>query len=632
MYATFMRENMPDQTLTRFLEIQLPIDPPFSNYSLGKTRGLGPLSLINIFIGANNSGKSRLLRALFSLKDLGHTTNIYSADIIYNLINEAKTKLNSILSSHRITGIDGITSAHFDDILKFDPHFVKSEPSIYKLTEEKLKAFLRVSGGTLSYAPGVSYADSYADRSAIVSQLQTLGNETFDQFNKHKPDSILDFKKRYYIPILRGMRPLDDKQTDFYKTRTATDYFSNSPLTDQTKVFTGIELYQTLKNKLLGEPEDREAVRDFENFLSKKFFKSQQITLIPREGDTTVHVKIGKEKQLPIYQLGDGLQNLIICVFNIFMEKDRCLFFIEEPDICMHPSLQRSFLEVISAHKKHQYFITTHSNHLLDMTLDFSDISVFHFSKVEDDETPFPIKVTSSHDHNLLRDIGVRNSSVFLTNATIWVEGITDRLYLRTYMAKYCKEIEEGNKDLAKTLSNLKEDLHYSFVEYQGTNLTHWSFDPNDEDTKRMKATYVCAHAFLIADGDISGKGNREEIYKAMLGDRFFILNAKEIENFIPPEVLKLVVAKRFEELGKNVDTIKYEEYSKTEIGLGTYLDGILGQAKFAADSGTIKPKVSFCEKAIEIMNNPEIAWSLTPELKDLCKRIYDHILKENPD
>lgn len=407
-------------------------------------------------------------------------------------------------------------------------------------------------------------------------------------------------------------------------------------------VFTGLELYQTLKEKLLGEPEDRDLVKKFENFLSEKFFNSKPVTLIPKEkGDDprVVNIKIGNEQQFPIYQLGDGLQNLIICTFNIFTEKDRCLFFIEEPDMLMHPSLQRSFLEILSEFDQHQYFITSHSNHFLDMTLDFANISVFHFSKIEAEKPSFQVKVASAQDRRILMDLGVQNSSVFLSNATIWVEGITDRLYLRAYMKKYIEELEnsddEKNKNEAKKLKNFREDYHYSFVEYQGSNLTHWSFDPDEEDIEKIKSSYVCANSFLIADGDVATKGDRVDIYTKMLGEKnFLILPVKEIENLMPLEVLQKLVEKKFKKYNVNSNAIKYKGYTKKNVQIGKYLDSLLslekGKTVFAEKSGTIKSKVEFCKKAIEIMEDPDFSWKLTEKLQDICHRVFKHIKENN--
>jgi len=101
-----------------------------------------------------------------------------------------------------------------------------------------------------------------------------------------------------------------------------------------------------------------------------------------------VHIKIGDNEERPIYDLGDGMQSLIICTYPIVTETEPgSLFFLEEPDLCMHPSLQRTFLEVLKTyHRKmgHQFFITTHSNHLLDLLEDNELVSIFSFSEIAD--------------------------------------------------------------------------------------------------------------------------------------------------------------------------------------------------------------------------------------------------------
>ena len=231
----------------------------------------------------------------------------------------------------------------------------------------------------------------------------------------------------------------------------------------------------------------------------------------------------------------------------------------------------------------------------LDMTLDFSDISVYLFRKnVEEADPKFSIRLVSSRDQNLLQDLGVRNSSVFLTNATIWVEGITDRLYLRAYMKKYIAErLKKQSVQEGDSIAKLREDLHYSFVEYQGSNLTHWSFDPDDDELKRIKASYLCGNSFLVADGDVKNKGDRLATYKNMLGKKFEVLDCKEIENLLPIEILRELANSTFKKHGKDVNSLDYDKYSKPGIGLGSYLDELLelkkGESSFSAQSGTIK-------------------------------------------
>jgi hypothetical protein len=254
------------------------------------------------------------------------------------------------------------------------------------------------------------------------------------------------------------------------------------------------------------------------------------------------------------------------------------------------------------------------------MSSEFKDLSVYLFSKeFKEDKTRFKIRQALSPDSNILKELGVHNSSVFLTNATIWVEGVTDRLYLRAYLKKYFGQVPRP----------LREDYHYSFVEYQGSNLTHWTFDENDQSSK-IQANYLCGHSFLIADGDVSNKGTRRADYEKILGDRFCVLNCKEIENLIPPEVLKEIVKAEFAKAGKNVELIDYAKYSVSEEGLGKYLDVLLEKDEFASETGSLKGKVNFCEKAIELMTRSDFQWQLTPPLNGLCEKIYQFILKQN--
>ncbi|MDD5773995.1 MAG: AAA family ATPase [bacterium] len=596
----------------------------FDNYAFEKKGTLGKLSLINLFVGANNTGKSRFLRNIFNNEFMFNTNN-FNATTYNNYLKKIKIdiKESSFIGRVRVNGAEfrGIL-----DINYFDGcHEYKNEIFPPDMGEVKrLKSLLE----ELKKAYGLEDAKRPEDK---INDAHNFAEKCLNELNIFE----FEYKKRFYVPVLRGMRPLTSSFNDnLYENRTRVDYFDkDNPLNNveghAKVIFTGLDLFAILKDKLLGEPQDREAVYNFQEFLKEKFFNNKTITLIPREKDNVVHVKIGNDVQLPIYNLGDGLQNLIIITFNMFMEKEKCLFFLEEPELYMHPGFQRIFLEVLSSPQlnHHQYFITTHSNHLLDMTLDFENMSVFLFRKKgEGKEAKFLINQVSSRERNTLKELGVQNSSVFLSNATIWVEGITDRLYLRKYMDKFKKEIASSDKEYLEKIKNFKEDYHYSFVEYQGSNITHWTFDGEEQD--KIDVNSLCAQCFLIADGDIEEKGTRKANLGIALGDRFEILKCKEIENLIPEEIVRVVAGNKLKGEKADLNLIKYEEYSKPNEPLGDYLNSKLKTDKFAEETGTIKNKGNFCEKTISLMDNTE--WALTPELKAICKKIYDHIFEWN--
>ncbi len=626
------------KTQKQYFELHLPSREPFSSYDTNDNHKFTNLSLVNLFIGSNNSGKSRFLRELFIQEEYKYKTKSFTGNIYLDHLKKIHPAFIEIFEEG-VAQVGETSKDIFEKYLKMSlEYFSTATKEVYIKILADLETTQRLT--TNFIMDGGAHGVSREQKKYIIENLKKFGDRAIDEFKKLKDKSEVKNTMSYYIPIIRGMRPLGNTADNLYQDRTISDYFNknqdNSLNSKHHSVFTGLELYKTLKVKLLGEPEDRDAVREYEKFLSHNFFDSKVITLIPKEGENNVYVKIGNEKQLPLFNLGDGLQNLIIITFNMFMEKERCLFFIEEPDLCMHPGLQRSFIETISNLNHHQYFITTHSNHFLDMTLDFSDISVYLFRKnIEESGPKFSINLVSSRDHNLLQDLGVRNSSVFLTNATIWVEGITDRLYLKAYMRKYIDEnFKEQSDREDNSITKLKEDFHYTFVEYQGSNLKHWSFNPDDKEDERIKASFMCGHPILIADGDIKNKGDRLSSYEEMLGEKLVVLDCKEIENLLPQEVLKELVKTKFQKYGKDVNSIDYGKYSKSKKGLGNYLDKLLKQEKdgsvFSTKSGTIQYKGIFCNNAINIMSNPDFNWSLNDELTKLCKLIFDHIMEYN--
>jgi len=324
----------------RYAEILLPSDESFANYDINDSMSLAPLSLVNIFIGSNNCGKSRLLRLLFSINNFQYNTNHYNYKNLYSLLAELNIECKQAFHSN-ISEIGGISLEYINELTSnlSNSNYIDSKKSICKKIESVIEKLLLVDSLTATVNNNkYLLASSVPPLAKTVSDSIKKSAEKFKQrFNDLKINQNLENEKHYYLPILRGMRPLDvdDQHKNFYGERTKWDYFrSSNSLTDKMQIFTGLELYQSLKEKLLGEPNERKLVREFENFLSINFFERKEVTLIPKEkSPKVVHIKIGNESQYPIYELGDGLQNLIICTFNIFTERERCLFFIEEPDM-----------------------------------------------------------------------------------------------------------------------------------------------------------------------------------------------------------------------------------------------------------------------------------------------------------
>jgi hypothetical protein len=258
--------------------------------------------------------------------------------------------------------------------------------------------------------------------------------------------------------------------------------------------------------------------------------------------------------------------------------------------------------------------------------LDYTNISIYTFHKKledgqEEQDAKFIVENISNDDTRSLELLGVQNSSVFLSNCTIWVEGITDRQYFRKYL-----ELYQNLKDVG---IRFKEDLHYSFVEYEGANLTHWSF----LDEKGPVVERLCGTLFLIADNDnaTSAKAERFEKLKEKLGKRFCRLDSKEVENLLSPDVLiKVLQSYKETDLNQNFTHDKY-----ATVPLGEFIENTIkqGARKRKAsyvdriNSQTISDKLTFCSKATAVMS--EFA-DLSLEAQDITRRIYNFISSKN--
>ena len=602
---------------------------------------------LNFFIGKNNAGKSRFLRNLFSSCESISTVPYLKIDT--NIIENITNKKNNISAK----------------IYKGNPVRINSkEISLSELNKEidilayTITQYLHYSNKVFLknlYDKLLTYyfKNNWGETGLIFSE-SILGIEKTQSYQN---DINIISVEKSYIPILRGMRPvteIENKQP--YIERAQKDYFSDKEKYNSSNIITGESLYHELKEHLLGEPEQREIIRKYEEKLSQYFFDNETITLIPKHDQDVVNIKIGSDKQFPISELGDGLQQVIILTYEAFIKKDEThAFFIEEPELHMHAGMVRQLMNFYLNETNHYYFFTTHSNHLLDMADESDQVIIQKFVKQpkENPKDGFDFKIyRCDRDRDLLASLGVKPSSVYLANCTIWVEGITDRLYITKYMEKHLAELEKSGSEQYKKYRRFMPNYHYTFVEYSGSNLTHWSFSDDYADhldDKGLSAKAVASEMLLIADGDIKNKPERvKALQTEFKKENYFILKCKETENTLPNDSIINVAKSKFSRLRAEtkksydillIDEITDENYfDHSEFGIGKLLDQAIKKptstttkTAFADGQGvgTIKYKLDFCREIIkDFDDHPN--WQLTPKAKELCERIFQHIEKCN--
>ena len=480
------------------------------------------LQQINVFIGVNNSGKSRLLRYLVNT---ANSNKYYTRTEDPQIYQSAKAKLATVYqqaksqaSQNRLPLNEEVDKAL--DISKIAPTDLNSIIEVSnRLSEISKKDFL------------VPHSYNESTLKQIISRFHSIKNEVYRQIDSITHSTGMS---NIYIPVLRGLRPLylESEEigeiNDVYLNRTTQDYFDQN---SNTLVYTGLSLYEDIKKLLLGLEEERRLIADFELFLGRNVFDGK-VTLIPKYGEDVLHVKVGESKQFAIYNLGDGLQTIITILFPVFRSRDTpSLVFIEEPETHLHPKWQRLLLRALKHFDKHAFFISTHSTSFINDT----EASIYLVDRKEKKAT-VNYSNLEKEKVQIIKDLGYRPSDLFQSNYILWVEGPSDKIYLNYW--------------IRTADSSLKEGLHYSIMFFGGDNYNEFLKSDNEFSLTFIKN--LNQSFGIVLDSDRSKKTENYNLKKKEIQRLFesnssfcWLTRRRTIENYIPLDVFKAAVVEQ---------------------------------------------------------------------------------------
>ena len=596
------------------------------------------LSRVNIFVGKNNSGKSRFLRSIFYNND-NLKLEFVPDD---NKFNEYLTRLymlehdlNSQKDRHGSSRDFNTKYKKIKECMNLNEYVIESESHCKSLNE--LYINYRIRPRDNSYL--VDTFNKYFDDSKIF-----LDNNLFQY----------DFYK-VYIPSLRGLLPfipeqqINDSNGDWYSIydyveedvfaqRVKLDYFGENAniITDikdsfyrmnsNNSIITGHYFYKYVQEFLLGDLEQREIIKNYQEYLSNNFFQGEDVALIPKLDDDVLTIKIGNEKEQKIYNLGDGIQSIILITLPLFLYLNKAneintniLVFIEEPEHGLHPSLQRKLLETFldDRFENYQFFFTTHSNHFIDRTFEDKDISIYSFDKyVDSDENSnlnFNIEKVSFKHLPTLQKLGALPSSVLMSNCTILVEGPTDINHFDLYLKLFMDQLPENKY-------RFKRDIDYSFLIAGGDAYRRTLKDLNEIEKQRI---------FFISDYDDEKKNQSKlKLFEECRYTNFYILDVLEVENLISKDILLKILenSKFFKNFEINSE-FEWEDYTKSNfydfikdnIVIGEKDDGFISDKKM---------KKLLSDKENEYVDSYD---DLSNEAKQSAEKIYEFIEFNNP-
>ena len=284
-----------------------------------------------------------------------------------------------------------------------------------------------------------------------------------------------------------------------------------------------------------------------------------------------------QENPSPVAQLGEGMRSIyLLSLLEAYMEdEDRLpsLLLMEDPEIFLHPQLQKTSSEILyRLSKKCQVIFSTHSPNLL------SPFNSRQIRQIVLDEKGLPSVREKTNLSRVLEDLGYSAGDLLGVDFVFIVEGKQDKSRLPLLLEKYYSEIYNEDGSLSRVSIITTNSC---------TNIKTYA------NLKYMNQVYLKDQFLMIRDGD--GK-DHEELVRSLCKyyeernledvDRLPRVTAKNVlvlkyysfENyFLNPEVMaKLGILKKPEDFYK-ILLEKWKEYLHRTRG-GRHLLQVLGK------------------------------------------------------
>ena len=263
---------------------------------------------------------------------------------------------------------------------------------------------------------------------------------------------------------------------------------------------------------------------------------------------------------IPISKMGSGIKTILLVLLNLIVipheyDSSNFVFAFEELENNLHPALEKrlySFILEYAREKGYIVFLTSHSSVAIDLLGRENDVDLYKTWK--DDQGSHIEHLDNYNDYSMLLDeLGIKASDILQSNGLIWVEGPSDRIYIKNWLEKFYP-------------GEFLEERDYQFIYYGGKLLAQYSATDKYSNDNLINILSINRNAYLVMDSDRASDSDVLAKRKVNMiagmeksGIHYWVTEGREIENYLDVKIGRTRLGK-FEKLEDRFKTKTFDK------------------------------------------------------------------------